>query len=88
MTLSNFKNHPQRFSLNNEVHARPYQIMNAPLRVTHVALLSDDRCKELDSIGVLCDRFGVNRPNQEASFYIGDFPLFQLRWERRAGYAY
>ncbi len=87
MTLSNFKNHPQRFSLNNEVHARPYQIMNAPLRVTHVALLSDDRCKELDSIGVLCDRFGVNRPNQEASFYIGDFPLFQLRWERHTEFS-
>lgn len=87
MTLSNFKNHPQRFSLNNEVHARPYQIMIAPLRVAHVALLSNDRVKELEAIGELCDRFGVNRPNQESSFFIGDFPLFQLRWERHTEFS-
>jgi uncharacterized membrane-anchored protein len=87
MTISNLKNHPQRISLNNEVHARPYQIMSAPLRVTHVALLSDDRSKELGAIRTLCERYGVNGPNQDASFYIGDFPLFQLRWERHTEFS-
>ncbi|MFT5657872.1 MAG: putative membrane-anchored protein [Gammaproteobacteria bacterium] len=87
MTSFNFKDHPQRFSLNNEVHARPYQIMSSPLRVTHVALLSDDFNKELTAIGALCDRFGLTRPNPEASFFIGDFPLFQLRWERHTEFS-
>jgi uncharacterized membrane-anchored protein len=87
MTTSNLKDHPQRFSLNNEVHARPYQIMNAPLRVTHVALLSSDRSKDLDAIRALCERYGVDTPNQDASFYIGDFPVFQLRWERHTEFS-
>ncbi|MFT4608788.1 MAG: putative membrane-anchored protein [Urechidicola sp.] len=86
ITLS-LKNHPQRISLNNEVHARPYQIMSAPLRVTHVALLSDNRNKDLDAIRVLCERYGVNSPNQDANFYIGDFPLFKLRWERHTEFS-
>ena len=87
MTISHFKNHPQRFNLNNEVHARPYQIMSSPLRVTHVALLSNDRSKDLEAIDQLCDRFGVNRPIQDSSFYIGEFPLFRLRWERHTEFS-
>jgi uncharacterized membrane-anchored protein len=87
MNASNLKNHPQRFRLNNEVHARPHQMMSAPLRVTHVALLSNDRSKDLDAINVLCDRYGVNRPNQDANFYIGDFPMFKLRWERHSEFS-
>lgn len=87
MTITNLKNHPQRFSLNNEVHARPYQIMDSPRRVSHLALLADERSQELALIGELCDRYGVNRPNPESSFYIGDFPLFQLRWERHTEFS-
>ena len=87
MTISNLKNHPQRIILNNEVHARPYQMMSAPLRLTHVALLSDDSNKELDAIRALCERYGVNSPNQDVSFYIGDFPLFKLRWERHTEFS-
>jgi uncharacterized membrane-anchored protein len=87
MTTSSIKDHPRRFSLNNEVHARPYQIMRAPLRLTHVALLSDDRAGELAAIGDLCDRFGMTRPNPEAGFFICDFPLFQLRWERHTEFS-
>jgi len=87
MNASNLKNHPQRIILNNEVHARPYQMMSAPLRVTHVALLSDDCNKELDAIRALCERYGVNRPNEDVSFYIGDFPLFKLRWERHTEFS-
>jgi uncharacterized membrane-anchored protein len=87
MTVLNLKNHPQRINLNNEVHARPYQIMSAPLRVTYVALLSDARRKDLDAIRALCERYGVDGPAQDASFYIGDFPLFQLRWERHTEFS-
>jgi|TARA_B110000908_G_C10238567_1_gene444801 uncharacterized membrane-anchored protein len=87
MNASNLKNHPQRIHLNNEVHARPHQMMSAPLRVTHVALLSNDRSKDLDAINVLCDRYAVNRPNQDANFYIGDFPMFKLRWERHSEFS-
>ena len=31
--------HPQRDALHHEVHARPYERMNAPLLLSHVALV-------------------------------------------------
>ena len=83
----NIKDHPQRFILNNEVHARPYQIMDSPLRVTHLALISDERADDLRVLSDLCDRFGLTRPNPEASFFIGEFPLFQIRWERHTEFS-
>lgn len=83
----NIKDHAQRFNLNNEVHARPYQIMCAPLRMSHLALMSGDPNREVDAIGELCDRFGITRPNPEANFFITDFPLFQLRWERHTEFS-
>ena len=87
MQRFNIKDHAQRFNLNNEVHARPYQIMCAPLRVSHLALMSGDREQEVSAIGELCDRFGITRPNPEANFFITDFPLFQLRWERHTEFS-
>lgn len=81
------KDHAQRFTLNNEVHARPYQIMCAPLRVSHLALISGDREQEVNAIDELCDRFGITRPNPETNFFITDFPLFQLRWERHTEFS-
>jgi len=62
-------------------------MMSAPLRVTHVAFLSDDRSKDLDAIKSLCSRYSVNAPNQDANFYIGEFPLFKLRWERHTEFS-
>ena len=32
--------HPQRIALHNEVHARPYEQMTAPLMLSHLALLT------------------------------------------------
>lgn len=61
--------------------------MSSPLRLTHVALLSADRDREIKAIGDLCDRFGITRPNPEASFFTDDFPLFQLRWERHTEFS-
>ena len=81
MESVNIKEHSQRYALNNEVHARPYQIISSPLRLTHLALLSNDRSRDIKAIGDLCDRFGITRPNSEATFFIAEFPLFKLRWE-------
>ena len=32
--------HPQRVALHNEVHARPFEQMTAPLVLSHLALLT------------------------------------------------
>ena len=46
-----------------------------------------DLSSEIKAIGDLCDRFGITRPNPESRFFIGDFPLFQLRWERHTEFS-
>ena len=66
------KDHAQRFNLNNEVHARPYQILSAPIRISHLALISVDRDAELDAIAELCDRSNIHRPDFEANFSVAD----------------
>ena len=87
MQRFNIKENAQRFNLNNEVHARPYQIISAPIRMSHLALITVDRGVELDAIAALCDRFNIQRPDLEANFFIIDFPLFQLRWERHTEFS-
>ena len=34
--------HPQREALHNEVHARPYERLTAPLALSHIALLAPE----------------------------------------------
>ena len=81
--------HPQRFDLNNEVHARPPESLVAPVRISFLALLSDTRQREREWQG-LCDlaqRFGVAPPAPGASHYSTDFGPFRLTWERHSEFA-
>jgi hypothetical protein len=39
------KNHPQRFVLHNEVHARAPFILNLPVRASHLALIPSNEEK-------------------------------------------
>src|SRR3990167_8259621 len=39
--------HPQREALHNEIHARPYERLTAPLALSHIALVGEaDRARE------------------------------------------
>ena len=38
----NFREHPQRRILAGEVHARPYEILTAPVRATRLAVVTAD----------------------------------------------
>ena len=82
MTLP--EHHPQRFILNNEVHARPPEMLSAPLRLSFLALLagSDARAKEHALMTELAQRYGVTPPAADASHYSCDFGPFRIKWER------
>lgn len=76
--------HPLRASLYQELHARPFPVIGTPVRVSHLALLLDEKDKEADfqHLCDLCDRYGVNPPAaKDNSFYqrLGDL---EVRWER------
>ncbi|MGA7427240.1 MAG: DUF3422 family protein, partial [Rhodoplanes sp.] len=81
--------HPQRFELNNEVHARPPEALSAPLRISYIALFSHWSQRELEQQGVseLARRFGAPAPWPDANHFSADLGPFRLVWERHTEFA-
>ncbi|HCZ16334.1 MAG TPA: DUF3422 domain-containing protein [Candidatus Accumulibacter sp.] len=79
-------NHPQRFALNYELHARPPEALNIPEQASYLALASDSSNRQADyeSIVELCTRYGVTSPAPELNHFQVDLGTFRLKWERRA----
>jgi uncharacterized membrane-anchored protein len=81
-------NHPARFELNDEVHARPPEAMVSPCSISFLALMAGDSEKERARLQLceLAKRFGVNPPRDGASHYSADLGPFRLKWERHSEY--
>jgi uncharacterized membrane-anchored protein len=77
--------HPLRIELNDEAHARPSEALQAPLRLTFLAIYSDptQRNREWQHVCTLARRFG-HEPPPRASHYSADFGPFRLKWERHS----
>jgi uncharacterized membrane-anchored protein len=82
-------NHPERFVLAEEVHARPPILVSAPAQATYVALLiaPDDREKELVHLKTLCDSFGVAAPAANATHLSTTLGAIRLKWERHGEFS-
>ncbi len=78
-------NHPQRFALNYELHARPSEALTAPQRASYLALATDPstRSAEYERIVELCTRYGVPAPAADLNHFHIDLGQFRLKWERR-----
>ena len=83
------KNHPQRFVLHNEVHARAPFNLNLPVRASHLALLlsNDEKHEERQHLISLCERFGVTPPVKEADHFSANLTSFQIRWEQHGEFS-
>ncbi len=81
--------YPQRTLLNNEVHARPYERLTAPVRASYLALLTGIETAEGERahIKALCTRNGVNPPAAGANHFSNDLGIFRLRWERHTEFS-
>lgn len=81
--------HPQRALLNDEVHARPYQRLLAPLRASYLAMLAQpgERAREHAHVAELCARQGCAPPPPEADYFLADCGAFRLRWERHGEFS-
>jgi uncharacterized membrane-anchored protein len=81
--------HPLRYKLNDEVHARPPEPLYPPCRSTFLALLSDwsSRDEELRMIGDLCRHFNVAPPEGDVNHFSGNLGAFRLKWERHGEFA-
>ncbi len=82
-------NHPDRFLLANEVHARPPEALTAPVKLTYLALLSgrSNQEEEWRRLVDFSDTHGVRPPEPEISHYSEDFGPFRLTWERHTEFS-
>lgn len=82
-------NHPLRLELNDEVHARPPDALETPLRLTYLALLSPwaNRDREWQAVVDLARRMGAAPPEEGVNHFSADLGPFRLTWERHTEFA-
>ena len=77
-------NHPQRFALNHELHARPFAELRPPARASYLALLAgeDTVQGEQQCLAELCARYRRPPPSITGNHFSADLGPFQIKWER------
>lgn len=79
--------HPLRYSMANELHARPFPAVNAPSRAAYLAIkpaenaAGRDRDADRTHLIDLLDRFGAQHPKPGATHFFGTIGKHQLKWE-------
>lgn len=73
--------HPQRVALHDEVHARPYERMTAPLMLTHLALLTATGAASREHLHTLLRARGLPLPRADANHLSIEIGAVRLRWE-------
>lgn len=85
--MSQIEDHPLRYQLANELHARPFPSLDAPCRAHFIAIKQPQnaaaRDRELDRAHLLAllDRFGASHPQPGATHYFGEIGRYLLKWE-------
>ncbi|MGD9862441.1 MAG: DUF3422 family protein [Pseudodonghicola sp.] len=82
------EDHPLRYRLANELHARPFPAMSQPCTVVYLAVkqpveaVSRDRAVDLAHLTDLLDRHGAPHPQPGATHYSGTIGRHVLKWEQ------
>lgn len=74
--------HPQREALHNEVHARPYERLSAPLALSHIALVGPGSERAREHIVTLLRNRHLPLPAEDANHLSVDLGGLHLRWEK------
>ncbi|MCW8952323.1 MAG: DUF3422 domain-containing protein, partial [Rhodospirillales bacterium] len=79
-----FNEHPFRAVLALELHARPYEPLHAPERLSHIAYVTGETGtgRNHAHLARLCERFGARMPSDDANHFSADMGGFRVRWER------
>ncbi len=79
--------HPNRYKLANELHARPFPEIQAPCRAVHLAIkdaenaAGRDKGRDVAHLINLLDRYGAPHPAPGANHYSGQIGRGLLKWE-------
>ncbi len=80
--------HPMRYRLANEMHARPFPVMGAPAAVSYIAIkrpedaVTRDRSQDLAHLAALLERRGAPAPEPGATHWYGQIGQHWLKWEQ------
>ncbi len=80
--------HPLRYRLANELHARPFPVAEVPCTVVFLAIkkteqnLRQDGQEDIAHLTDLLDRHGALHPQPEATHYAGQIGRHWLKWEQ------
>ena len=80
--------HPLRYSLANELHARPFPAMQSPSTVIYLAVkqpreaVHRDRSLDLAHLVALLDRHGAAHPQPGATHHSAQLGRYTLKWEQ------
>lgn len=86
-SMAQITDHPLRYALVNELHARPFPALSAPSVAAFVAIKEPmgaqhrDRASERAHLLALLDRHAVAHPQPEATHYSGALGRAELKWE-------
>lgn len=86
--MSPVEDHPLRYQLANELHARPFPSMKAPCAAAYVAFkqpemaANRDRAADVAHLHMLLDRHGAPHPQPDATHYYGQVGRYWLKWEQ------
>jgi uncharacterized membrane-anchored protein len=83
------ENHPQRFQLHNEVHARAPIILKLPVKSSFLALTlsNEEKKQERKHLAALCERYSVSPPKEDAFHLSVTLDSFQIRWEQHSEFS-
>ena len=75
--------HPDRVRLANELHARPFPLLDPAGRVSHLAIAAPPGKQEAAKQHMLdlCERLGASRPSLSAPQHNLDAGRFRVKWE-------
>ncbi|MFK7889451.1 MAG: DUF3422 family protein [Granulosicoccus sp.] len=79
--------HPLRYAIANELHARPFPAVVAPCRAAYLATkpaenaAGRDREADRTHLIALLDRFGAQHPKPDSTHYFTEIGKYSLKWE-------
>jgi len=85
--MSESQDHPLRYQMANELHARPYPTLSAPCHAVYLAIkdpldaANRDRAQDRAHLLDLLDRFGAAHPPPDATHFFCDLGAYRLKWE-------
>ncbi|RLJ60353.1 putative membrane-anchored protein [Litoreibacter meonggei] len=86
--MTPIEDHPLRYTLANELHARPFPSLEAPCGAIYLAIKRPEDAAERDRdadrahLTQLLDRYGAPHPQPGATHWFGEVGKFKLKWEQ------